>query len=173
MTVEYMCRRCGIFHGLGGHICEPDTSGQHMPTTIKIKLLHDGAKKPRYMTDGAACADLFAGAGAVIAPGQIVLVPTGIAFEIPTGYEIQVRPRSGTATRDRLLIPNTPATIDSDYRGEVFVPLLNYGGETYRVAPGDRIAQFKVAPAPQARFEVVEELSETDRGTDGFGSTGR
>lgn len=130
---------------------------------------------PRYETDGAAGADLRAqlvGGSCVIAPGARMAIPTGLCMEIPAGYEVQIRPRSGLARRHGLTMVNTPGTIDSDYRGEVQVLLINLGADPVEIAHGDRIAQMVVAPVIQARFQTVEQLSETERGASGFGSTG-
>jgi dUTP pyrophosphatase len=135
---------------------------------------------PSYETPGAAGADVRANlmpgdraAGVTLAPMQRVVVPTGIRIEIPAGFEVQIRPRSGLAVRHGITLPNTPGTIDSDYRGPLGVALVNLSGVPYTVQHGDRIAQMIVAPVVQAGFEVVEVLSETARGTGGFGSTGR
>ncbi len=132
---------------------------------------------PAYATAGAAGADLRANlpdrGAVVIAPGARVLVPTGLRMAIPAGYEVQVRPRSGLALRHGVTIPNSPGTIDNDYRGEVAVILVNLGDAGFTVAHGDRIAQMVVAPVVQAVFRVVETLEDTARGAGGFGSTGR
>jgi dUTP pyrophosphatase len=135
---------------------------------------------PSYETAGAAGADIRANlpdadraAGLVLQPMQRLLVPTGIRVEIPEGYEMQVRPRSGLALKHGITLPNTPGTIDSDYRGPLGVALINLGTEAYVVQHGDRIAQAVVAPVVQARFIVVGHLGETARGAGGFGSTGR
>ncbi|MBI1171483.1 dUTP diphosphatase [bacterium] len=135
---------------------------------------------PRYETPGAAGADLRANlapedraAGLTLAPMQRMIVPTGIRVEIPEGYEMQIRPRSGLAVKFGISLPNTPGTIDSDYRGPLGVALINLGSEPFLIRHGDRIAQAVVAPVRQARFEVVDSLGETDRGSGGFGSTGR
>ena len=132
---------------------------------------------PSYETPGAAGADLranFPDRGATtLAPGARTLVPTGLRVEIPPGYEMQVRPRSGLALKHGLSLPNTPGTIDSDYRGPLGVILVNLGGESVTIRHGDRIAQAVVAPVVQARFELAETLSETARGQGGFGSTGQ
>jgi dUTP pyrophosphatase len=101
------------------------------------------------------------------------IVPTGLRVEIPEGYEMQIRPRSGLALKHGISLPNTPGTIDSDYRGPLGVLLINYGTEPFPIAHGDRIAQAIVAPVVQAAFEVVEDLSDSHRGAGGFGSTGR
>jgi dUTP pyrophosphatase len=128
---------------------------------------------PSYATAGAAGLDLRADEACTLAPGERRAVPTGIAVALPPGHEGQVRPRSGLAARHGIAMLNAPGTIDEDYRGEVAVILVNLGQEPFEVRRGDRIAQLVVAPV--ARVEVVEaeELSETPRGTGGFGSTGR
>jgi dUTP pyrophosphatase len=135
---------------------------------------------PSYETAGAAGADLRANfppdlraAGIVLPAMARVVVPTGIRIEIPAGFEAQIRPRSGLATKFGITLPNTPGTIDSDYRGPLGVALINLGTEPYTVRHGDRIAQMVVAPVVQVRFEVVDALSVTVRGDGGFGSTGR
>ena len=131
---------------------------------------------PEYQTSGSAGADLRADLGGtdlVLAPGQIRLVPTGLRVQIPEGYEMQIRPRSSLALKHGVTLPNTPGTIDSDYRGPLGVALVNLGAAAFTVQHGDRIAQMIVAPVVQARFAVVEHLSETERGEGGFGSTGR
>lgn len=134
---------------------------------------------PAYETTGAAGADLRANFpenardGVRIAPGNRALVPTGLRLAIPHGYEVQIRPRSGLALKNGITLPNTPGTIDSDYRGPLGVIILNAGADVFHVTHGMRIAQMIVAPVVQARFELVETLSETARGEGGFGSTGR
>ena len=130
---------------------------------------------PTYETAGAAGADLRAAIGEdlVLASGARVLVPTGLALEIPQGFEVQVRPRSGLAARHGVTVLNTPGTIDSDYRGEVKVILINLGEAPFTIARGDRIAQIVVAPVVHARFVTAEELGTSSRGSGGFGSTGR
>ena len=134
---------------------------------------------PTYATKGAAGADIRANfrpdlrAGITIDPGQQVAVPTGLKMEIPPGYEVQIRPRSGLAFKHHLTILNAPGTIDADYRGEVKVLLFNAGRIPVDIAHGERVAQIVVAAAPQAEFELVEGLSDSDRGAGGFGSTGR
>jgi len=135
---------------------------------------------PSYETAGAAGADLRANlapdqreTGIHLAPGARVLVATGLRLEIPPGFEVQIRPRSGLALKHGITLPNAPGTIDSDYRGPLGVIVLNAGQETFHIAHGDRIAQMIVAPVIQAGFEMSESLSETARGQGGFGSTGR
>jgi dUTP pyrophosphatase len=131
---------------------------------------------PRYMTAGAAGADIVAALDAekpvVIAPGTWVRVPTGFSLAIPMGYEVQVRPRSGLAWRQGLTVLNAPGTIDSDYRGEVQVLLINHGSKPATISRGDRIAQLVVAPVVQPRFVEIDALSSSERGSGGFGHTG-
>lgn len=134
---------------------------------------------PRYETAGAAGADLRANlpqelraTGIVLEPMARLVVPTGLRVEIPTGFEMQIRPRSGLALKFGISVPNTPGTIDSDYRGPLGVALINLGAADFVVRHGDRIAQMVVAPVVQARFEVVVALSDSARGVGAFGSTG-
>lgn len=135
---------------------------------------------PAYETAGAAGADIRANlpeadraAGITLLPMQRLIVPTGIRVEIPEGFEMQIRPRSGLALKHGITLPNTPGTIDSDYRGPLGVALVNLGDAPFTVAHGDRVAQMVVAPVVQVGFAVVDALSDTTRGTGGFGSTGR
>lgn len=148
---------------------------------VKVKKLShfdESFALPSYETAGAAGADIRASLEnkdqLVIKPGQRVLVPTGLSMEIPVGYEIQVRPRSGLSFKTALMVLNAPGTVDSDYRGEVKVILGNLGSTDEVINHGDRVAQLVLAPVVQASYEVVdEELSATARGAGGFGSTGR
>lgn len=141
---------------------------------VKIRRLHPDANLPRYAHGPAEDAglDLCAVAAATLLPGVPALVPTGLAIELPAGYEAQIRPRSGLALRHAITLPNSPGTIDPAYRGEIGVIMLNLGSAPYQVAKGDRIAQIVIA-----RYEAVEwteaELSGTARGEGGFGSSGR
>ncbi len=135
---------------------------------------------PSYETAGAAGADVRANlrvadraTGVTLGPMQRAAVPTGLRIEIPEGYEIQIRPRSGLALKYGISLPNTPGTIDSDYRGPLGVLLINYGSDPFVIAHGDRIAQLIVAPVVQAVFSEVDALAATERGVGGFGSTGR
>ena len=132
---------------------------------------------PGYETPGAAGADLranFPDRGSVeLAPGTRVLVPTGLRLAIPVGFEAQIRPRSGLALKYGFSLPNTPGTIDSDYRGPLGVIVINHGQETFEITHGDRIAQMVIAPVVQAVFVVHDTLDETSRGAGGFGSTGQ
>lgn len=134
-----------------------------------------GAPLPVYMTAGAAGADLHADvpASVTLLPGQRALVPTGIALVLPDGFEAQVRPRSGLALRHGITVLNSPGTIDSDYRGEVQVLLINLGEAPFEVRPGERVAQLVVAPVARAAFTWVDVLPPTPRGAGGYGSTGR
>ena len=129
---------------------------------------------PAYQTQGAAGADLSADLDGdfVLAPGERALVPTGITLEIPPGIEAQVRPRSGLAARHGVTVLNSPGTIDSDYRGEVKVILINLGKESFTIRPGDRIAQIVFSPMIRVAFSHGESLGDTPRGSGGFGSTG-
>ncbi len=141
---------------------------------VRFVKVRPGAQAPRYMSGGAAGLDLASAAeGPIeILPGARAAVPTGLAFAIPPGFEGQVRPRSGLARKLGITLPNAPGTIDSDYRGEVLVLLLNLGTERYIVAPGDRIAQMVIAPVVIAELEEAATLDETVRGAGGFGHTG-
>ncbi len=143
---------------------------------VSIQLEDEDIKPPFYATDGAAGADVRAHLDEelVIEPGKVKLVPTGICLEIPDGYEIQVRPRSGLAFKHQVTVLNAPGTIDSDYRGELKVLLINHGDQPFIVAPDMRIAQIILAPVCQANFVQQElALSVTSRGEQGFGHTGQ
>ena len=143
--------------------------------TINIKCVASkGAVIPEYKTAGAAGADLCAllNEPLTIPAGKFAMVPTGLFFEIPEGYEVQARPRSGLAAKNGVTVLNTPGTIDSDYRGEIKVILINLGESDFTINSGDRIAQMIVAPVTQATFSITDSLSETERGAGGFGSTG-
>jgi dUTP pyrophosphatase len=139
--------------------------------TVFFNLIN-GAKLPEYKTNGASGADICSTISTEIEPDNIAIIPTGLLPEIPEGYEIQIRPRSGLAAKYGITVLNTPGTIDSDYRGEIKVILINTGKDKFVINKGDRIAQIVVAPVVQAQFVNKIELSETERGTDGFGSTG-
>lgn len=133
-----------------------------------------GLPLPAYMSPGASGADVVAAVHdeLTLLPGARALVPTGFALEVPNGYEVQVRPRSGLALRAGIALLNAPGTVDSDYRGPVSIILANFGTEPYVVRRGDRIAQLVVAPVARATFSEVDELAATERATGGFGSTG-
>lgn len=142
---------------------------------MKVKIKTKGYI-PEYKSDGAAGMDvraLLPKGPCIIFPGQIELIPTGVSLEIPKGYEAQVRARSGLSTKYGIGIVNGVGTIDSDYRGEIGAPLINWGTEPFTVNDGDRIAQLVVARCERVEFVVVDELTKTERGTRGFGSTGR
>ncbi|MGQ9806730.1 MAG: dUTP diphosphatase [Chlorobiales bacterium] len=144
-----------------------------MPT-VKFLRLHPDAQLPRYATAHAAGLDVCAcnDDEVVIAPQTVAIIPTGFAIELPIGYEAQLRPRSGLALKHAISLPNTPGTIDADYRGEVKVILINHGKESFTINKGDRIAQMVIAKVEQANFIEVESLSDTERGAGGFGHTG-
>jgi dUTP pyrophosphatase len=141
---------------------------------VRVYRKDKSAAMPRYATPGAAGADVeaFIQEEVIIQPGQRVKIPTGLVLEIPSGWEAQVRPRSGLALRYGVTILNAPGTIDSDYRGELEIILVNAGSEAYTVQCGQRIAQLVFAPAPQLFFEETAKPEETGRGGGGFGSTG-
>jgi dUTP pyrophosphatase len=150
-----------------------------MTPIIHVKRLphSDGIALPAYETSGAAGMDLRAAvaddAPMILKPGARDMVPTGLAMAIPQGFEVQIRPRSGLAAKAGVTCLNTPGTIDSDYRGEVKVILINLGAEDFIIRRGDRIAQMVVAPVIQAAWSEADSLDETARGAGGFGSTGR
>lgn len=139
---------------------------------VKIKKLQDDAKIPTYATEGSAGADLFSVDEVEISPGQTTLISCGFAIEIPPAYEAQIRPRSGLAKKHGLTVANSPGTIDCDYRGEVGVLLRNTGDTPYRVAKGSRVAQMVISPVMIGNFQVQSELSDTKRGSGGFGHSG-
>ncbi|MCR4522010.1 MULTISPECIES: dUTP diphosphatase [Bosea] len=144
--------------------------------SVLLQRLPHGADLPlpAYETEGAAGLDLRAAIaeGFSLAPGERALVPTGLSMQLPEGFEGQVRPRSGLAVKHGVTVLNAPGTIDSDYRGEVKVPLINLGQEPFAIARGDRIAQMVIAPVTRAVLTEVAGLDATARGTGGFGSTG-
>lgn len=143
---------------------------------LKIKKLESRAKIPYYQTKGAAGFDLHSIDTVSIQAGSTMLVRTGLAFEIPEGYELQIRPRSGMSAKTKVRISNSPGTIDSDYRGEVKIIVDNISqnqADSYRIQEGDRIAQAILQKVEQAEFEQVDELSNTKRGSGGFGSSGQ
>lgn len=140
---------------------------------VRFERVHPDAKLPAYATEGAAGADLCSVKGLTVPAGSWVLVPTGLRVELPRGYEGQVRPRSGLALKRGVTVLNAPGTIDSDYRGEIGVILINYSAVPFEVAVGDRVAQLVIAPAPQFALEESFVLSNTARASGGFGSTGQ
>ena len=144
-----------------------------MSTSVKVQLL-SGGKAPEYATEGSAGADVFANIekDIILSPGERVLIPLGFAMEIPKNYEAQIRPRSGLAIKGGVTVLNSPGTIDSDYRGEVKVILINLGDQPYTLQDKDRIAQLIVSPVEKGTFVIVDSTSSTGRGPGGFGSTG-
>ena len=142
---------------------------------LKIeKLPHfEGLALPKYQTEHASGFDIISAEAKIIKSGQRDLVSTGLKMEIPVGYEGQVRPRSGLAFKYGIMIPNSPGTIDADYRGEVKIIIYNSGNDDFVINRGDRIAQFVLAPVVKAEFNIVLSLEETVRGEGGFGSTGK
>ena len=150
------------------------TAGSPIPVAVlRVGGRGEPLELPRHQTAGAAGMDLRADEPFELAPGERRLVPTGIAVAIPPGFEGQIRPRSGLALKHGLGMVNAPGTVDSDYRGEVGVILVNWGREPVRLARGERIAQLVIAPVTRAALQEVAELPGSDRGGGGFGSTGR
>ncbi len=143
-----------------------------VPVRVKRLPHGDGLALPAYATDGAAGMDVLSAEDQTIAPGARHAVATGLALAISPGYEVQVRPRSGLALKHGVTVPNAPGTIDSDYRGELKVILINLGNEPFEIRRGDRVAQLVLAPVTRAVWLPVNELDETARGEGGFGSTG-
>ena len=147
-------------------------STEATPVLVKRLPHFEGLELPEYATEGAAGMDVLAAEDVTLAPGGRHPVATGLAVAIPPGYEIQVRPRSGLALKHGISVPNTPGTIDSDYRGELKVILINHGAEPFAIRRGDRIAQLVLAPVVRLSWLKVDELDQTQRGEGGFGSTG-
>jgi len=143
-------------------------------TKIQIKKLSSEVLTPKYETPGSSGMDIAAHIeqDIVINPGDKSLIPTGFSLSIPQGYEVQIRPRSGLAAKKSITVLNTPGTIDADYRGEIKVILINLSKDKFIVKKGERIAQMVVCPVAQVQLEEVQELSLTNRGAGGFGSTG-
>ena len=141
---------------------------------ILIKRLSKEVSLPKYETLGSSGMDIAANINAniIIGPGKTAIIPTGLALSIPKGFEVQIRPRSGLAAKQKISVLNTPGTIDADYRGEIKVILINLGEKSFTVERGIRIAQMVVCPIVQAQLNEVNDLSETERGEGGFGSTG-
>ncbi|WP_343609553.1 dUTP diphosphatase [Novosphingobium sp.] len=148
----------------------------HSTDTIPLRVKRlphgEGLPLPAYATSGAAGMDVVSAEDVVLAPGARHAVATGLSMAIPAGFEIQVRPRSGLALKHGISAPNAPGTIDSDYRGEVKIILINHGDKPFEILRGDRVAQLVLAPVVQGGWLEVEELDATDRGEGGFGSTG-
>ncbi len=143
-------------------------------TKILIKRLSKEVPLPKYETNGSSGMDLAANINANIDidPGKTAIIPTGLALSIPKGFEVQIRPRSGLAAKQKISVLNTPGTIDADYRGEIKVILINLGQEPFKIEKGSRIAQMVVCPIVQAQLKEVDDLNQTERGKGGFGSTG-
>lgn len=139
---------------------------------VKIKRLIPEAQLPRYEHPGDSGADLVAVTDYTLQPRQWFAVPTGLSAEVPIGFELQIRPRSGLALRHGVTVLNTPGTVDAGYRGEIKVILLNLGSEPFYISKGQKIAQLVVAPVVWAQFEEVDKLTQSQRGSSGFGSTG-
>ena len=143
-------------------------------TEVLIKRLSKNVELPKYETNGSSGMDLSANihTDIKIEPGKISIIPTGISLSIPKNFEIQIRPRSGLAAKSQVSVLNTPGTIDSDYRGEIKVILINLGSNTFTVKKGARIAQMVLCPVIKAKIKEVDSLDKTNRGSGGFGSTG-
>ena len=144
----------------------------HIPVAIKRLPHGHGLDLPAYASAGAAGMDVVAAENVTLRPGSRLAVATGFAMAIPAGYEVQVRPRSGLAIKHGISVPNSPGTVDSDYRGEVKVILINHSDDNFDIQRGDRIAQLVLSPVTLAAWQEVEELDDTERGAGGFGSTG-
>ena len=152
-----------------------------MSNAVKVEILQlphgEGLPLPAYQTAHAAGMDLLAAvpdsAPVVLEPGKVAMVPTALSIALPPGFEAQVRPRSGLAAKHGITVLNSPGTIDADYRGEIAVLLINHGGAAFTIKRGERIAQMVIAKVEQAELVVVQALGETERGSGGFGSTGR
>jgi len=144
-----------------------------MPIKLKVKKIHPDAVIPSYAHPEDACFDLHSYINCVLKPGKRKIFGTGLRFEIPQGYEMQMRPRSGLALKNGITVLNSPATVDSGYRGELGIVLINHGSDNYEVKRGDKIAQGKISRVEEVLIEEVENLSESSRGEGGFGSTGK
>jgi dUTP pyrophosphatase len=153
---------------------QPDKKSTPTEVAVLVKRLphFEGLELPAYATAGAAGMDVLSAEDVTLAPGARHAVATGLAVAIPHGFEVQVRPRSGLALKFGITVPNTPGTIDSDYRGELKVILINHGHDPFEIRRGDRVAQLVLAPVIRASWLKVDELDETQRGEGGFGSTG-
>ena len=142
----------------------------------RIRIVNTSSNEvPAYATDGSAGMDLRANlvSEVIIHSGERMLIPTGLSIELPVGYEAQIRPRSGLALKHGVTVLNSPGTVDADFRGEIGVVLINHGKESFTISNGDRIAQMVIAKHERIEFEQVKSLNETDRGSGGFGSTGK
>ncbi|MHA1989819.1 MAG: dUTP diphosphatase [Candidatus Hodarchaeales archaeon] len=143
-----------------------------MTVKIKIKLLDKSLKVPSYSYPGDVAVDLYSRVNIKIEPKEIEGVPTGIAIELPIGYEAQIRPRSGLAIKNGISLVNSPGTIDTEYRGEIVAIVVNLGKVDFEINKGDRICQMAIREVPIVEFDIVDELSKTSRGAKGFGSSG-
>jgi len=143
-----------------------------MPTLLRV-VLEPGAAAPEYATDGAAGLDVRSYEDVTLSPMERRLVRTGVRVEVPPGFEVQVRPRSGLAVKHGLALVNSPGTVDADYRGEIGVVMINLGSDVVQLSRGERVAQLVVAPVERVEVVQTDSLSETTRGEGGFGSTGR
>lgn len=150
-----------------------DNDMSKTPIQVKVKILDPDTTIPKFAYPGDVAVDLRSRIDASIKPNQIMGVPTGIAIELPVGYEAQVRPRSGLALKHGISLVNTPGTIDTEYRGEIVCIMINFGKEEFKIAKGDRVAQMAVREVPIVELIEVRELSETKRGSAGFGSSGK
>ena len=146
--------------------------GLSVTVQVRVKRLHPDAKIPKAARTGDVAFDLYSVVDYELRPGEKYAIPTGIAMEIPIGYEGQVRPRSGLALKEGITVLNTPGTIDSGYRGEVKTIMINHADSSFLITKGMRISQLAIRPVPDVEFIEVENLSDTDRGEGGFGSTG-
>ena len=144
-----------------------------MKIDVQVKKLDDSAIIPQYQSVEAAGFDFHAIVDKILQPGERALIKTGLSIALSFGYELQIRPRSGLAFKHGITVLNAPGTVDSDYRGEVMVLLINHGNEPFVISKGERIAQGVIQEVIQAQFSVVDALQETDRGASGFGSTGK
>lgn len=172
---QYICiRRISPYSSLfcDGRVTLNTSTHSTTTPTVRVLPLSENARLPEFKTAGAACADLYAVSQHYLKPGEKDFIPTGVALQIPEGYEGQIRARSGISVKKQLILLNGIGTIDSDYRGEVMVPVQNIG-TTYQVIDrGDRIAQITIKPVQRCAFVWTEALDETARGTGGFGHTG-
>lgn len=163
---RYLGSLIGVYTGILDKIM---AEGFSRIVNIRVEKISEDAQLPSYAHTSDAGADLFANTNVEVAPNETKIIPTGLKFEIPDGYEVQVRPRSGMSVKTNTKV--VFGTVDSDYRGEIGIMLTNYGSEPYKVSKGDKIAQAIIAPVYHGNFLVVDKLGETERGEGGFGST--
>lgn len=143
-----------------------------MSVKVKIKLLDTSLSVPSFSYPGDVAVDLYSRINTIIGPNEIEGVPTGLAIELPIGFEAQIRPRSGLAIKNGISLVNTPGTIDTEYRGEIVAIIVNFGKKDFVIKKGDRICQMAIREVPKVEFVVVDELNPTYRGSKGFGSSG-